>query len=378
MKAALLSFLVYLIPIIGPHAMFIAGGLPLIHATRDTRWAAADIVSLLVLQAALYFLLRKRLWYGLIAVPVFIYAANVWFGALLPAYFLIERDAKPIIGNQTAVCSVNDYWIEPVRSGASLQLERAGVAWVSREQAPRFGLLDASCNIKPIEGPKNFPKEVIGAVRPDGHVLIRPGNAGPPYKLLAGDSEIWLEKTTAHVDDEAFDLQLPMPAAWTLLSYEAGEFLLARNEREVWTARKNEPARLFAKLDFGLATMSFRRAGDGYVYWEGYTEEPRAKLAWKLADGSGRIEIPKGRSINSVSVNPQGSLIAVSVSSALNIGGRLDAVFVIDAATGQEFWRRTADVWRAEIAFVSNTRLAVTIDRRVDVFELHQGSRERP
>lgn len=370
MKAALLSFGVYAIPIVGPHMVFFAGGLPPIHGKRDPLWAAADVASLLILQAALYVILRKRLWLGLIAAPFAVFAANAWFGALLPVYFLIERDTKPIIGNQTPVCSVNDHWIEPVRAGASLALERAGVAWIAREQTPRFGLLDANCNVKPIEGPKNYPKELIDSIRPDGAMLTRADTAGPPYKLLAGDEKVWLEKTTAHIDEESFELQVPMPASWSLLSYESGEFLLARNEREVWTARKGEPARLFAKLDFGLATMSFRRVADGYVYWEGYSDDPRYKLAWKLAKGAGRIEVPKGRNITSVSVNPQGSLIAVSVSSALNIGGRLDAVFVIDAATGREVWRRKADVWRAEVAFVSETRLAVTVDRRVGVFPI--------
>lgn len=372
MKAAhILSLGVWLIPIVAPHAIFSVLTSAIGHASHNPLWAAAEIISLLVLQAVIYFILRKRLWFGLLAAPFAVYGANVWFGAVLPAYFLIERENKRVIGNQTAACSVNDYYIEPVRAGASLELERAGVAWISREQAPRYGLLDKDCKIKPIEGPKNFPQEVIESIRPDGAFLTRPGNAPPPYKFLAADStQVWLEKTTAHVDDESFELQLPMPSSWTLLSYDAGEFLLARNEREVWTARKNEPARLFAKLDFGLATMSFRRVGEGYVYWEGYTEEPRAKLAWKLAKGSGQIEVPKGRSISSVSVNPDGSLIAVSVSSALNIGGRLDAVFVIDAATGQEVWRRLKDTWRSEIAFVSNTHLAVTIDRRVDVFAI--------
>ncbi len=204
MKPALLSFFVYFTPIIGPHAMFIAGGLPLIHATRDTRWAAADIASLLAMQAALYLVLRRKLWLGLLAAPVVIFTANVWFSAILPAYFLIERDTKPVIGNQTAVCSVNDYWIEPVRAGASLDLERAGVAWIAREHAPRYGLLDANCKIKQIEGPKNYPQEVVGAIRPDGRILIRAGNAGPPYKFLSDQAEeVWLEKTIAHVDGAA-------------------------------------------------------------------------------------------------------------------------------------------------------------------------------
>jgi len=369
MKPALLSTLVYLTPIIGPHAAFVAGGMPLIHAKRDPLWGAADIASLLILQAGLYLVLRKKLWFGLLAAPIAMFAANVWFSALLPVYFLIERDDKPTAGNQTPVCGVKDHWIEPVRSGASLELERAGVAWVAREQQPRYGLLDAACSIKPIEGPKNFPQEVFSAIRPDGRTLIRSANAGSPHKFLSGEAEeVWLDKSTAHIDDKTIDLQLPMPASWSLLSYEDGEFLLARNEREVWTARKGEPAQLFAKLDFGLATVSFRRSGEGYVYWEGYSEDPRYKLAWKLPKGSGRIEVPKGRGITSVSVNPQGSLIAVSVSSTLNIGGRLDAVFVVDAATGREVWRRSEDVWRAEIAFVGNERLAVTLDRRVDVF----------
>ncbi|MBM3344414.1 MAG: hypothetical protein FJY56_20225 [Betaproteobacteria bacterium] len=370
MKAAVLSFAVYLIPVFGPHAVFVVGGLPIIHARTSPLWAASEIASLLVLQAALYVALRTRLWLGLVAAPLAVAGANLWFGALLPAWFLIEREHKPIIGKQSPACLAPNYRIEPVRAGASLELERAGVAWVAREGTPRYGLLDAQCAIKPIDGPNNFPQEIIEAIRPDGAVITRSANSAQPHGLLVEDGTIRLAQTIAQVGARTVKLDLPMPSSWTLLSYVDGEFLLARNEREVWTAREGTAAQRFAMLGFGLASTSFRRLHEGYVVWEGYTEDPRAKLQWELAGGKGKLEIARGRGIDSVSVNRDGTLIAVSVSNKLSVSARLDAVFVINTATGREVWRKADGLWRAEIAFVGSHRLAVTVTDGIAVYDL--------
>ena len=84
--------------------------------------------------------------------------------------------------------------------------------------------------------------------------------------------------------------------------------------------------------------MTFRRLGDGWVAWDGYKEDGYT-IAWSLPAGSGRHHVPRGRAITDLAVQPDGRLIAVSVTTSLSIGEVRDAVYVLRAADGVEVFR---------------------------------------
>ena len=86
----------------------------------------------------------------------------------------------------------------------------------------------------------------------------------------------------------------------------------------------------------------FRTAGvfrNGWVAWDGYRDTGRYRVAWDIQGAKGLHEIPKGRGITSVSVSPSGRLIAISVTTNLNIGSVRDAVYVLRTSDGREVFR---------------------------------------
>ncbi len=107
---------------------------------------------------------------------------------------------------------------------------------------------------------------------------------------------------------------------------------------------------------------NIRLLDGGWVVWDGYREAERYRIAWSLPAGKGLYEIPKGRSITSLSADPGGRYIAVSLTRNLSIGDVPDAVFVIRAADGAEIYRRyMAPYTRSHLGFLGPDRLAMTI-----------------
>ena len=84
------------------------------------------------------------------------------------------------------------------------------------------------------------------------------------------------------------------------------------------------------------AGTGFRWLDGGWVAWDGYREEGRRRVVWSLPAGNGETVIPKGRNIGSLSVEPGGRYIAVSVDTSPRIGSTKSAVFLFRTADGQE------------------------------------------
>jgi hypothetical protein len=106
---------------------------------------------------------------------------------------------------------------------------------------------------------------------------------------------------------------------------------------------------------------NFRLVGDGWVAWDSYRENERYRVAWSLPQGTGQIEIPRGRGINDVSVQPAGGLIAVGLSGNLRIGTVKDSVFVLRTDTGKEVYRRFLPTnSRPHLAFLGRKYLAIS------------------
>src|SRR5262245_50508516 len=118
--AAVLSFSVYFVPLIGPHAITLLGQGLIIELTRDTNrtpaWIATDIGLALLLQVAamtiLYLLFRKPNRIAIVivalAIPIFIGFAEVSYLVAIPSMFLIERDTMNESGNSPVACSASN------------------------------------------------------------------------------------------------------------------------------------------------------------------------------------------------------------------------------------------------------------------------------
>ena len=118
----------------------------------------------------------------------------------------------------------------------------------------------------------------------------------------------------------------------------------------------------------------FVRIGDGWVAWETYRDEGRARVLWDLPQGAGRQEVPLGSGINDLAVAPDGALIAVSTSGNLSVGSVRGSLFVLRTRNGAEVYRRYFRKHaRARVAFLGARHLAVTHfdpDKRVSWIEV--------
>jgi hypothetical protein len=111
----------------------------------------------------------------------------------------------------------------------------------------------------------------------------------------------------------------------------------------------------------GVAAQSttLLRVDEGWVAWDAYREEGRYRLHWRTAKGTGGHEVPLGRSITAADTDPSGSYVAISTTTALNIGHIRDSVFVLRTSDGVEVFRRYLPTYtRSRVAFLGDSRLA--------------------
>ncbi len=435
--AFLLSFVVYLVPIVHVHGGTLLG-IYLWAALDGGRadeplWLALDVGFAVLLQAAWFFVLRwilrgSRLrWLLLAALAPVTAVAAVWaYLALIPMLFLLEADTAPETGDWPVACSVPGVSTVGLPAGVTLALERAGEVWV-RSADGSYGVLSMpGCRIvrRDLFLPGVYGS--IGYVAPGGAVYFRmdadadgafehwylDSDATAPRQLMA-PTEIahwtpvldaktkalaWLEidrsqrgkilghaivvRTLPDGPQNRFPLHIDPTANAQLLDADlaAGRLNVLRNYREIFAVGLDgwaveHPVR---PTEIDHVVTNFRRAEGGWVAWDGYRENERYRVTWSLPSGNGRYEIPKGRGITAVSVDPAGRHIALSVSGNLSIGSARDAVIVIRAADGAEVWRRYQPRYtRSHVAFLGSRHLAVTLildaASRVDVLEVPAG-----
>jgi len=144
----------------------------------------------------------------------------------------------------------------------------------------------------------------------------------------------------------------------------AGEVTVALNERTFATLGLDGRVRWgpLRPRDVEPLSMTFRRVGgNGWIAWDGYRDDAPYRVAWGLPAGRGVYRVPKGRSIVGVDVDAAGTLIALSVSGTLSIGGVRDAVVVLRAADGGEVFRRFLPRYtRTAVTFLDGGRFAYT------------------
>jgi len=421
-NALLLSFLVYLLPLVHAHGGNIlglilwaefAGG----FSNREPLWLVMDAALALALQAAafavFYWILVGRRWCWLLlfpCIPAGLWLLNVGYMLEIPKHFLIEADTSPETGDWPIACEIKDASTTGLPTGITLALERAGEIWLRLDKGSSYGLLRGTdCSVASRE--LFFPgaRGGIGYVTGGGAMYYRidlEGNgiadhwyfgagAPGPVKLkapptvdywlpvvdAAGGAMAWLEtrreddgKIAAHLlvirdlsdgSERRIKLRLAPYASPQLLDFSLAEgvFHILRNYRELLRVNLDG-----AVVGTSLSEEAFdgfgnnvRLLGDGWVVWDGYREAGRYRIKWSLPGGAGLHEIPKGRSITSLTVDPGGRYIAVSASRNLSIGDTPDTVFVIRTADGAEIYRRYLMPYtRSQLGFLGPDRLAMT------------------
>ena len=424
-----LSFITYLIPLFNVHAGLVPLGLTLVALAEPSAFSLATLVGSLAIQAIVFALfywalrgLRWRNWLALIvAAPVLVYGANLIIFLVIPLIVLVERDGRPETGDLAKVCSVPGIILAQVHSGAELSLERAGEAWVIRQDDRlRARLTMPGCRLTPVAASK--VGSTMDHVAPGGFLLFRrddgnlahvgPGSTAPlavtapsPGKywspILADDGRTlaWLDRKPVqtgprpyrlnllHVDGapgngasrETIALDLPPRDQFELIGadIEKDRFTLARFRNAILAIDRQGRTIMGPISPPGVydARWGFRWLNGGWVAWDGYREEGRSRIVWSLPAGNGEVDTPRGRNIESLSVDPDGRYIAVSVATSLRIGSAKSAVFLLRAADGGELFRRYYPAFSgSRLAFLGTDYLAMTRNENgqsfVDVYRL--------
>ena len=145
------SFAVYVVPLAGPHAVWLVGeslaqGLSDVDRSNPW-WVAANFALAFAVQIACGLLLawttrgsRLRLLTWVPIVPALVAGMNIAYLVKIPSYFLIEPDTAPERSGWTEHCFVADAALMSIRT--SVTQPAAGVRewWMSRQDA-RYALL---------------------------------------------------------------------------------------------------------------------------------------------------------------------------------------------------------------------------------------------
>lgn len=438
LAALVLSFLIYLVPILHPHGGTFLGLYLWVALAEGARaeeplWLALDIGVAIALQAGWFVALRwilsgSRLrWLLLAALAPATAVAAVWaYLAVIPIIFLIEADTTPETGDWPVACSVPEAAAVGLPTGVSLALERAGEIWIQTGDGGYGVLSMPGCDVKRRDLFMRGAYGSVGYVAPGGAVYFRmdadgdgtfehwylDGAVASPRPLQlpaaigywtpvvdsASKALAWLETERAErgqilrhaitvrslPDGPDFSIPLHIDRTGSVqlleLDLAAGRLTVLRNHREIHVFGLDgrpigEPVR---PTEFDHVGANIRLLRGGWVAWDGYRENARYRLAWSLPAGSGRYEIPKGRRITALSVDPAGRYVALSASGNLSIGSVQDSVVVLRVADGAEVWRRYLPRYsRSQVAFLGTGHLAVTRSRapvpRIDVLAVPGG-----
>lgn len=339
---------------------------------------------------------------------------------IVPLMVLVERDNRPETGDLSKQCSVPNAILAQVHSGTDLALERAGEAWVIRQDNRlRARLRMPDCQLVDVKAPP--VSSSMEHVAPGGYLLFRrdngelahvepdgsapltieapsPGKYWSPILSNDGRTVAWIDRQPVQEGPRAHRLRLRRLDAGpdegankeTVVldlspreqfdvigaDVENGRFTLARFRNAILVIDRQGRTIAGPVSPPGIynARWGFRWLGSGWVAWDGYREEGRSRIVWSLPQGSGEFIVPKGRTINSLSVDPGARYVAVSFATGLSIGSIKSAVLLIRLSDGKELFRRYHPTFaRIRVAFLGTDYLAMTrYENGQDVIDVYR------
>lgn len=418
----MLSLAVYATPVVAPHTFAFLGQVLYREVTRalgggegrEPAWVATDLAVALLAQALfgalLWLFVGRPGWERALAVvvPVFpgIVALNYVYLVAVPAYFLIEPDTTPEVTTWTRECAVADVWIPPLRASARVPADDDDTPlWVLEVKPPlRYGLLAMpDCRVTPLpltqtanayatfvaDGRALYATLAPGEPRQEWSVFDVASGARTPLRIDAGQTPIlstdgsavaWLRavpNAPVPAPQEAVVHEIERPGARVVslaavggggldlvqVDTRAGELVVARRPRELVTVDFDGRVRARGPDTTGVDPRgeTIRLVAGGWVAWDTYRENASYRVAWSLPGRRGAHRVPTSRAIGSLAVSPDGRFIALSVTSALNIGSTQDAVYVLSTADGHEVFRKYFPKYtRSTVAFLGANRFVYT------------------
>ncbi len=216
LKAFLASSSVYLMPIIGPHALWFLGehlwmGLTRGGHDRVVGWIAMEwglaIALQMVAGALWYWFFARPKWWRLlplvVCVPVSFMVIEWAYLVAIPSRFLIEQDTATESGDWKSVCAIPNMSLAPVRSAPDLLLEHAGQTWLAGTGMNAFAVLDMpGCRTTPVGSQDDGPSYTQPYVLPGGRCLFS------VWDNKAGQNHWWFRDGTGSAPQP-----LPRPPA---------------------------------------------------------------------------------------------------------------------------------------------------------------------
>jgi hypothetical protein len=415
----ILSFAVYLVPLITVHALFPAGRYLMSSASRlaeSPGWVALDWIAMLAVQGMLFGLLRaarrlRAIGRTLLRVGAFaaaVPAVNALLLWVIPVIYLVEASTAPEVNLLTEVCHVGGIALPPRVDGLHVDAT-AAVLPVWREPDYRPALLHVDgCRIEDLEIPNGAE---IGNVSPSGAWLWRTREsaqkgqgqwflttpsgvtltqpiaiAGPntPQILDDGSGVFWVEADPSPrivVIAEEGTRQIEGPgvpkgsdrvlegAGPTGPFYFPGDF--AHEERWLTMDGDGQVTRSIS-APAGVARFGhhLRPLANGWIAWDTYRDQGRYVVTWSADGHTGIRTLSKGLSISSVAFDQRGEYIAISALGASRISNQRDEVWLVRTSDGGELYRRYAPTnSRAVVALPAGRYFAVddVHDRRSSV-----------
>ena len=415
----ILSFAVYLVPLMTPEALFPAGMYLFFSASRlaeSPGWVVLDWSAMLAVQAMLFGLLRAarrlramgRALLRLGAFAVMVPAVNVLLLWVIPVSYLVEESTAPEVNRLTEVCHVDGIYLPPRIGGLHVDAT-AAVLPVRRQPDYRLALLHVDgCRVEDLG---ISPDAEPGGVSPSGAWLWRPPGSSRkgdgPWVLrtpsgvtlkqpigIAGSSSpqifddgsgvFWLEtepspRIVVVTADGIRHIEGAGVPKWTDRVLEgfgpAGPFYYqGGNTFDVWlTLDGNGEVSRSIALPEGLSRFGhhLRPLKTGWIAWDTYREADRYIVSWNVDGRTGTRTLSKGLRIDTIAFDERGEHVAISASaSSSRISSQRAESWLLRTSDGAELFRRYAPTTsRPVVALPAGRYFAVdeSHDRRSSV-----------
>jgi hypothetical protein len=329
---------------------------------------------------------------------------------VIPSYFLIEADKAPDQNSWIETCSVSGYSLNPSPAGVGRGIEQRGET-VVRSNHGAYALMSVpDCRLEQYALPIQPITPGVQRVLPDGSLhyatmergmpgqrfwylrrgetrpleIVTPNESGlsnaPPVVSDDGGWVAWQTRDASGVAALRIDpLGGGTPIRFThellqratLVAVELDmnrrEIVINRNLSTFARLRLGEPDGIASVVwgplqpgSVAAQTDTFRYLDGQWLGWDAYVEPPATpRVAWSAQGGVGEYRVPKGRSITSAALDPEGRYVAVSTTTSLNIGSFADTILVLRTADGKPAFRKTLPRYsRSAVAFLAGKYFA--------------------